>query len=76
MKINKYFGVVIDNSLNWKEHIKTVSAMFSTATGFLRHAKAFLPKETLKTLYTDIVERYLSSAFEFYVAAVLHLKIP
>ena len=52
----KYFGVVIDNSLNWKEHIKIVSAKISRAIGFLRHAKTFLPQETLKTLHTDIAE--------------------
>ena len=53
---NKHLGVVIDNSLNWKEHIKSASAKVSKAIGFLRHAKAFLPQETLKTLYTGIVE--------------------
>ena len=47
---NKYLGVVIDNSLNWKEHIKSVSAKVSKAICFLRHATAFLPQETLNTL--------------------------
>ena len=54
-----YLGVQIDNSLNWKEHIKTVSTKVSRAIGFLKHAKTFLPKETLKTLYTAIVEPLL-----------------
>ena len=53
---NKYLGVVIDNSLNWKEHIKSVSAKVSKAIDILRHAKAFLPQVTLKTLYTGIAE--------------------
>ena len=52
----KYLGVTIDNSLNWKEHIKTVSTKVSKAIGFLRHSKTFLPQETLKTLYKGIVE--------------------
>ena len=30
----KYLGVQIDNSLNWKEHIKTVSTKVSRAIGF------------------------------------------
>ena len=55
----KYIGVQIDNSLNWKEHIKTVSTKVSRAIGFLKHAMTFLPKETLKTLYTAIVEPHL-----------------
>ena len=55
---NKYLGAVIDNSLNWKEHMRSVSAKVSKAIGFLRRAKAFLPQETLKTLYTSIAEPY------------------
>ena len=47
---------MIDNSLNWKEHIKTVSTKVSKAIGFPRHSKTFLPQETLKTLYKGIVE--------------------
>ena len=52
----KYLGVQIDHSLDWKEHIKITSSKVSKAVGFLRHAKPFLPKETLKTLYTGIIE--------------------
>ena len=62
----KYLGVQIDNSLNWKEHIKTVSTKVSRAIGFLKHAKTFLLQETLKILYTGIVEphfRYCCSVW-------------
>ena len=51
-----YLGVQKDDSLNWKEHIKVTSSKVSKAVGFLRHAKPFLPKETLRTLYTGIIE--------------------
>ena len=64
---NKYLGVAIDNSLNWKVHIKSVSAKASKSIGFLRHAKAFLPQQTLKRLSTGIVElhfRYCYSAWD------------
>ena len=62
----KYLGVQIDNSLNWKEHIKTVSTKVSRAVGFLKHAETFLRQETLMTLYTGIVEpqfRYCCSVW-------------
>ena len=62
----KYLGVQIDKSLNLKEHIKTVSTKVSRAIGFLKHAKTFLGQETLKTLYTGIVEphfRYCCSVW-------------
>ena len=42
--------------MEWKEHIKVTSSKASKAVGFLRHAKPFLPEETLKTLYTGIIE--------------------
>ena len=50
----------------WKEQIKAVSSKVSRAVGFLRHAKSFLPKETLKNLYTGIIEphfRYCCSVW-------------
>ena len=62
----KYLGVQILCSLDWKEHIKTVSAKVSRAVGFLKHAKNFLPRDSLKTLYTGIVEphfRYCCSVW-------------
>ena len=62
----KYLGVKIDSSLDWKEHIKSVSTKISRAIGFLKHAKSFLPLESLKTLYTGIVEphfRYCCSVW-------------
>ena len=48
--------------------IKTALAKVSKAIGFLRHAKAFLPQETLKTLYTGIVEPHFRYCCSFWVA--------
>ena len=52
----KYLGVQIDCSLDWKVQINAVATKVSRVIGFLRHAKCFLPKASLKTLYTGIVE--------------------
>ena len=41
----KYLGVHVDNSLDWKEHIKAVSIKLSRAIGFLKK-KNILPIET------------------------------
>ena len=62
----KYLGVEIDCSLDRKEQIKAVSTKVSRAVGFLKHAKSFLPKDTLKSIYTGIVEphfRYCCSVW-------------
>ena len=59
-------GVQIDCSLDWKEQINAVATKVSRAIGFLRHAKSFLPKASLKTLYSGIVEphfRYCCSVW-------------
>ena len=63
----KYLGVYVDNSLDWKEHITTVSSMVSKALGFLKHAKKFFRDSSLKALYLIIVEpyfRYCCSVWE------------
>ena len=46
----RYLGVNTDSSLDWKEHIKAISSKVSRAIGFLKHARSFLPQDTLKTL--------------------------
>ena len=46
----------IDCSLDWKVQINVVATKVSRVIGFLRHAKSFLPKASLKTLYTGIIE--------------------
>ena len=40
----KYLGVQVDNTLDWREHIKTISSKVSRAIGFLKHARSFLPE--------------------------------
>ena len=55
----KYLGAQMDNSLDWKEHIKTASSKVSKAIGFKKHTESFLPEETHKTLYTGIAEPQL-----------------
>ena len=56
----------IDCSVDWKEQIDAVATKVSRAIGFLRHAQSFLPKASLKTFYTGIVEphfRYCCSVW-------------
>ena len=62
----KYLGVQVDNSLDWKEHIKAVFSKVSRAIGFLKHARNILPMASLKTLHSGIVEphfRYCCSVW-------------
>ena len=49
----------MDSNLVWKCHINALSTKISRAIGFLKHSKSFLTQDTLKTLYTCIVEQHI-----------------
>ena len=62
----KLLGVLLDNSLDWKEQVQAVSLKVSRGFGILKHAKKFLPFSALTSLYTSIVEphfRYCCSVW-------------
>ena len=52
----RYLGVNIDSPLDLKDHLKVISSKVSRAIGFLNHGRTFLAQDTLKALYTGIVE--------------------
>ena len=52
----KLLGVLLDNSLDWKEQVQAVSVKASRGLGNLKHAKKLLPLSALISLYTSIVE--------------------
>ena len=53
----KYLGVQLDSSnLDWNQHMKVVCNKVFRDIGFLKHAKKFVPKETLIQMYKGIVE--------------------
>ena len=62
----KYLGVQLDQHLYWDEHVRYVCTKISRALGFLKYAKKLLAQETLRHIFTGIVEtyfRYSSSAW-------------
>ena len=62
----KYLGVQIDNQLKWKDHISQVSSKVVLAIGYIKYARKFLPRETLRMLYLGLVEphfRYCCSVW-------------
>ena len=62
----RYLGVLLDNSLDWKDQVRAVSLKVSRGLGILKHARKFLPSSALTNLYTSIVEphfRYCCSVW-------------
>ena len=53
-------GVIIDESLNWEKHIKTVENKISKNLGILYKAKPFLNINSLKQLYFAFINSYLN----------------
>ena len=43
-------------NLDWNHHMKVLCSKVSRAIGFLKYAKKFVLKETLKQMYRGIVE--------------------
>ena len=47
----KYLGIIIDEKLNWKQHIKQVNIKISKGIGIIYKLRHFVPKNTLSMLY-------------------------
>ena len=73
VKKTKHLDVKVDNSLDWKEHIKAVSTKVSRAIRFLNHAKNILPMASLKTLYSSIVEPHFRYCYSVAQIVCHHL---
>ena len=58
-KVTKYLGVLIDDKLQWKEHIQSVNMKIRKGIGILYNLKEFVTQSTLKTLYYSFIQPYL-----------------
>ena len=58
----KFLGVIIDENISWRDHIKTVENKLSKNIGLLYQAKQFLDENSLKTLYFSYIHSYLNYA--------------
>ena len=70
LKINNYYiervntmkrlGVLLDDNLSWKEHIKYLENKIAINIGLMYRVKPFLDKESLLTLYYYYIHSYLN----------------
>ena len=51
----KYFWVLLENTLTWKDHIEYIGKKISSRLGVLRWVQKVLPKPTFQMLYNTIV---------------------
>ena len=58
----KFLGVILDENITWKDHIKTVENKISKNIGLLYRAKQFLDTNSIKSLYFSYIHSYLNYA--------------
>ena len=51
----KYLGVLLDNTLSWKDHVEYIGNKISSRLGILRRARKVLSKPTCQMLYNTLV---------------------
>ena len=55
----KFLGVIIDNKLNWHEHIIYIKNKISKSIGIIYKVRKFVEKQTIKNMYYTFVFPYL-----------------
>ena len=71
----KYLGVIIDEKLSWKEHIKTVESKISKACGAICKLRHYVDFDCLRALYYGYAYSHLQYACLSWSSALKsHLK--
>ena len=58
----KFFGILLDENISWKNHIRSVEKKLAKNIGFLYRAKYLLDGSSLKTIYFSYIHSYLNYA--------------
>ena len=70
----KFLGMVIDNRLNWVEHVKCISLKIAKGIGIIIKARKSFESETLLNLYNALIFPDISYGIQVWgTAAALHL---
>jgi len=56
----KYLGVLFDNKLNWKPHVKKVKTQQPRACGVLSKLEHYTTQSVLKAVYNSLIQPYLT----------------
>ena len=60
VKETKFLGVVLDEKLNWSQHINHICLKISRGLGIIGRVKHILPSKTLLMLYYSLIYPYIS----------------
>ena len=60
MHESKFLGVIIDESLNWSQHVKTVQSKMARYVGILYKIKKYLPLEARLQIYHSLIQSHVN----------------
>ena len=70
----KFLVIIIDNKLNWIEHIKCISRKIAEGTGIIIKARNSFESETLLILYNALIFPHIAYGIHVWgMAAAVHL---
>ena len=59
MRIVKYLGVIVDDTLTWSDHVEYISTKIRRGIGILKRTSKFLKEGSLLMIYSSLIEPYL-----------------
>ena len=65
----KFLGIMVDNKLNWMEHIKCISRKIAEGIGIFIKARKSFGSETLHNLYNALILPYISYGIQVWGTA-------
>ena len=58
----KFLGIILDENLSWKEHLKLTESKVAQNIGLIYKAKPYLNKDSLLALYFSYIHSYINCA--------------
>ena len=55
----KYLGVMMDDTLSWKEHVNYLNSKIARGSWAISKIKPYVNNKTLRTLYCSLIYPYL-----------------
>ena len=72
----KFLGIIIDNKLNWLEHIKCISHTIAKGTGSIIKSRKSFETKTLLHLHNALIFPHISCIHVWGTTASVHLHRP
>ena len=62
----RYLGVILQENLEWEQHLNTLTPILNRALGLLAKIQHYAPKSLLKTIYFSLFNSHLIYACQIW----------